>query len=106
MSITPEEVLRVAELAHLELTEEELQTYRRQLDGILAYIDKLRELDVSAVDPMAQILSGAATGEPDSPRPDSLRDDVVRPDPSGPEILRQAPNGSPPWFRVPRVISR
>jgi aspartyl-tRNA(Asn)/glutamyl-tRNA(Gln) amidotransferase subunit C len=101
MSITPEEVLRVAELAHLELTDEELRIYREQLDGILAYIDKLRELDVSAVEPMAQILSGAAPGEPDS-----LREDVVRPDSSGPEILRQAPEGLPPWFRVPRVISR
>jgi aspartyl-tRNA(Asn)/glutamyl-tRNA(Gln) amidotransferase subunit C len=101
MSIAPEEVLRVAELAHLELTEDELRIYRRQLDGILAYVDKLRELDVSAVEPMAQILSAATPGEPDS-----LRDDVVRPDPSGPEVLRQAPEGSPPWFRVPRVISR
>jgi aspartyl-tRNA(Asn)/glutamyl-tRNA(Gln) amidotransferase subunit C len=85
MSITPEEVLRVAELAHLELTEDELNTYRRQLDGILAYIDKLGELDVSAIEPMAQTLSAAAPG---------------------PEILRQAPDGSPPWFRVPRVIFR
>jgi aspartyl-tRNA(Asn)/glutamyl-tRNA(Gln) amidotransferase subunit C len=101
MSITPEEVLRVAELAHLELTEEELHTYRRQLDGILAYIDKLRELDVSAVEPMAQILSAASPGESDS-----LRDDVVQPDVSGPKILQQAPEGLPSWFRVPRVISR
>jgi aspartyl-tRNA(Asn)/glutamyl-tRNA(Gln) amidotransferase subunit C len=105
MSITPEEVLRVAELAHLELTEEELRTYRRQLDGILAYIDKLRELDVSGVEPMAQVLSGDAPGEAVS-RGDSLRDDVVRPDSSGPAILQQAPEGLPPWFRVPRVISR
>jgi aspartyl-tRNA(Asn)/glutamyl-tRNA(Gln) amidotransferase subunit C len=101
MSITPEEVLRVAELAHLELTEDELNTYRRQLDGILAYIDKLGELDVSAIEPMAQTLSAAAPGQPDF-----LRDDIIRPDPSGPEILRQAPDGSPPWFRVPRVIFR
>jgi aspartyl-tRNA(Asn)/glutamyl-tRNA(Gln) amidotransferase subunit C len=105
MSITPEEVIRVAELAHLELTGEELDTYRRQLDGILAHIDKLGKLDVSAVEPMAQILSGDAPGEVD-PNGDSLRDDVVRPDCSGPAILRQAPEGSPPWFRVPRVISR
>jgi aspartyl-tRNA(Asn)/glutamyl-tRNA(Gln) amidotransferase subunit C len=101
MSITPEEVLRVAELAYLELSEEELHTYRRQLDGILAYIDKLREIDVSAVEPMAQILSAASPDESDS-----LRDDIVRPDSSGPKILQQAPEGLPPWFRVPRVISR
>lgn len=101
MSITPEEVLRVAELAHLELTEQELRTYREQLDGILHYIDKLRELDVSGVEPMAQILSSTPAAESAS-----LRDDVVRSDPSGPEILQQAPEGSPPWFRVPRVISR
>jgi aspartyl-tRNA(Asn)/glutamyl-tRNA(Gln) amidotransferase subunit C len=101
MKISREDVVRVADLAHLELTEEELQTYREQLDSILTYIDKLRELDTSSVEPMAQILNDAPGTETDS-----LREDVVRPDTSGPEVLRQAPDGVPSWFRVPRVMER
>lgn len=101
MSITREDVLRVAELAHLELSEDEIRTYHEQLDGILAYIDKLKELDVSGVEPMAQILAASEEGSGDS-----LRDDEVKCDDSGAKILSQAPEASPPWFRVPRVISR
>jgi aspartyl-tRNA(Asn)/glutamyl-tRNA(Gln) amidotransferase subunit C len=101
MTISREDVLRVAELAHLELTEEELDTYRGQLNSILSYIDKLRALDTSSVEPMAQILHDAPGAESDS-----LRDDVVKPDASGPEILRQAPDAIPGWFRVPRVMER
>ena len=56
MKISREDVLRVAELAHLELSPEEIETYRGQLDEILTYIDKLKELDVANVEPMAQVL--------------------------------------------------
>ena len=55
MKISREEVIRVAELAHLELSPEEIDTYRGQLDEILSYIDKLKELDVTSVEPMAQV---------------------------------------------------
>ncbi|PYU17843.1 MAG: Asp-tRNA(Asn)/Glu-tRNA(Gln) amidotransferase subunit GatB, partial [Acidobacteria bacterium] len=56
MKITREDVLHVAELAHLELTESEVETYRRQLDSILTYVEKLNELDTVQVEPMAQVL--------------------------------------------------
>ena len=49
MKISREDVLRVAELAHLELSPDEIDTYRGQLDEILTYVDKLRELDVTGV---------------------------------------------------------
>jgi aspartyl-tRNA(Asn)/glutamyl-tRNA(Gln) amidotransferase subunit C len=101
MKISREDVARVAELAHLELTEEELHTYREQLDSILSYIDKLSQLDASMVEPMAQIIHDTPGMESDA-----LREDVVRPDASGPEVLRQAPEGIPSWFRVPRVMER
>lgn len=63
MKISREEVMRVAQLANLELSEAETETYRAQLDAILEYIDKLNRLDVENVEPMAQVLirtSGAA----------------------------------------------
>ena len=56
MKISREDVVRVAELAHLGLTPEEIDSYRAQLDGILTYIDKLNELDLTNVAPMAQVL--------------------------------------------------
>lgn len=110
MKITREDVLRVAELAHLELTPEEVELYREQLDEILNYIGKLEELDVSNVEPMAQVLftgadsSTAATGRPNE-RPE-LRDDTLRPCDVADSILAQAPDGAKPFFRVPKVIER
>ena len=55
MKISREDVLRVAQLAHLELAPDEVETYRSQLDEILSYIGKLQELDVSNVEPMTQM---------------------------------------------------
>ena len=51
LRITLEEVEHVARLARLELRPEEKERMRRELDGILAYIDKLRALDVDGVEP-------------------------------------------------------
>jgi aspartyl-tRNA(Asn)/glutamyl-tRNA(Gln) amidotransferase subunit C len=98
MKISREEVLRVAELAHLELTEAEVETYRRQLDSILTYIEKLNELDTSAVEPMAQVLYAAESQNP------ALREDEVRPCDAGGAVLAQAPDPEKHYFRVPKVI--
>lgn len=100
MKISREEVLRVAELAHLELTESEIEKFRVQLDGILTYIDKLRELDVSGVEPMARVLDATASSE------ETLRDDVIRRCDIAEDILKQAPQAKAPYFRVPKVIER
>jgi aspartyl-tRNA(Asn)/glutamyl-tRNA(Gln) amidotransferase subunit C len=103
MKISREEVLRVAELAHLELAPEEVETYRHQLDAILSYIAKLEELDVTNVAPMAQVLYPAAATQ--TPHPE-LRDDTLEPCDIGAAILAQAPDGAKPFFRVPKVIER
>jgi len=101
MKITREDVLHVAELAHLELTESEVETYRRQLDSILTYVEKLNELDTAQVEPMAQVLASADPAENISLREDAPRVcDVAR------EVLSGAPDPSPPYFRVPKVIER
>ncbi|HKF53267.1 MAG TPA: Asp-tRNA(Asn)/Glu-tRNA(Gln) amidotransferase subunit GatC [Candidatus Acidoferrales bacterium] len=100
MKISREDVLRVAELAHLELSEAEIEKFRVQLDGILSYIDKLKQLDVSGVEPMAQVL------EPNAGAERTLRDDIVRNCDIGGEILEQAPQAKAPYFRVPKVIER
>jgi aspartyl-tRNA(Asn)/glutamyl-tRNA(Gln) amidotransferase subunit C len=99
MKISREDVLKVAALANLELTPEEVEMYRGQLDDILTYIDKLNELDTSAVEPMAQVV--AASGSESTLREDT----VVRAEVAA-EVLRGAPDPAPPYFRVPRVIEK
>jgi aspartyl-tRNA(Asn)/glutamyl-tRNA(Gln) amidotransferase subunit C len=100
VKISREDVLRVAELAYLELTEEELEKYRAQVDDILEYIGKLNELDTSNVQPMAQVLSDDQTADA------TLREDLVVPCAVADEILRHAPDAEPPYFLVPKVIER
>jgi aspartyl-tRNA(Asn)/glutamyl-tRNA(Gln) amidotransferase subunit C len=100
LKITREDVVRVAELAYLDLTEEELERYRRQLDEILNYIGKLNELDTSGVEPMAQVLADDQAADA------TMREDLVVPSAVAEDILRQAPDPEPPYFRVPKVIER
>lgn len=112
MKISREDVLRVAELAHLDLSPEEVELYRGQLDEILSYIGKLQELDVTDVEPMTQTIpqdTPASVGPQTGPAVDSepnLRDDVVVPCNIGAEVLAQAPDAAKPFFRVPKVIER
>jgi len=105
MKITREDVLRVAELAHLELSEAEIEMFSRQLDSILTYVEKLNELDTTNVEPMAQVTPAAASGQtavPGTP----LREDQLAPCDVIGDVLAGAPDPSPPYFRVPRVIER
>lgn len=118
MKISREDVLRVAELAHLELSPEEVELYRGQLDEILSYISKLQELDVSHVEPVTQTIPrelavtlqglGASVGAwPDrSGDEPNLRDDIIVPCNIGEEVLAHAPDAAKPFFRVPKVIDR
>lgn len=105
MKISREDVLRVAELAHLELTPEEISAYQGQLDEILTYVDKLNEIDVTKVEPMTQVLfnqpgAGATEAHPE------LRDDILLPCDAADAILSQAQDAEKPFFRVPKVIDR
>ncbi|HMD32192.1 MAG TPA: Asp-tRNA(Asn)/Glu-tRNA(Gln) amidotransferase subunit GatC [Candidatus Acidoferrales bacterium] len=124
MNITREDVLRVAELANLELTEAEIATYGPQLASILSFCEKLNELDTASVEPLAQVLETAQapeiaqvleTGRPATQsaddvtarqnlRPDEPRDAMVIA-----EVIRRAPEAveaPTPYFRVPKVIDR
>lgn len=111
MKISREDVLRVAELAHLELSAEEIELYRNQLDAILSYIGKLEGLDVTSVAPMAQVLysAGAAETFSGTDKDDAfleLRNDTLRNCNTASEVLKNAPDAAAPFFRVPRVIER
>ena len=98
MPIIKDDVLKIAELARLELTNEETEAFTVQLDAILGYIDKLNELDTSAVEPMSH--STTANGDTEYTR----RDDVVI-DSLGQEVaVANAPYAEAGYFKVPKVI--
>jgi aspartyl-tRNA(Asn)/glutamyl-tRNA(Gln) amidotransferase subunit C len=99
MKISKEDVLKVATLANLELSDEEVDTYRSHLDDILTYIDKLNEVDTSGIEPMTQVVAAA---EDDS----ALREDVIVRADIITEVLEGAPDPEAPYFRVPRVIEK
>jgi aspartyl-tRNA(Asn)/glutamyl-tRNA(Gln) amidotransferase subunit C len=103
MKISKDDVVRVAELAHLQLSEAEVETYRAQLDSILSYIGKLNELDTAQVEPMAGGRPAGVGGDADP-----LRADVPRPSNVIAEVMRIAPDPSPDqrYIRVPKVIER
>lgn len=100
VKITRSDVERVAELAYLDLSEAELESYRQQIDEILEYIGKLDELDTAQVEPMAQVLADDQTADA------TLRDDVVTKCEVASEVLGRAPDPEEPYFRVPKVIER
>ena len=102
MKISREDVLRVAELAHLELSEAELEKYREQLDSILEYAGKLNELDTQNVEPMSRALAAESADSPNL----TLRDDELAPCGIAAEVLKRAPDAAAPYFRVPKVIER
>jgi aspartyl-tRNA(Asn)/glutamyl-tRNA(Gln) amidotransferase subunit C len=94
MKITREEVEKVAVLARLELSEAEKDTFTGQMDAILAYVDKLNELDTSGVVPTAHAV----------PMENAFRDDAVRPSIGVDSALANAPERAEGFYRVPKVI--
>jgi aspartyl-tRNA(Asn)/glutamyl-tRNA(Gln) amidotransferase subunit C len=99
MKITEQEVRRVAELANLALTDEETVRMAQDMSGILTHIDKLNEIDTSAVEPMTQVLY-------DAEETATLREDAERPSLSNAEALANAPLAGGGYFKVPKVIER
>jgi aspartyl-tRNA(Asn)/glutamyl-tRNA(Gln) amidotransferase subunit C len=103
--VTEEEVVRVAELAHLQLTPQETGAMLHDLNAILDYVAELNELDTAGVAPLAQVteLLDAAPGEsrPVRLRPDELRSSLNRAD-----VLAEAPESNGVFFKVPKVIDR
>lgn len=98
MPITEQDVAKIATLAHLEITEEELRSFTPQLAGIVSYVEQLNELDTSAVEPA----TGGLT--PEGEKTDSSRDDATAPSLGQELALSQAPDAAHGHFRVPKVL--
>jgi aspartyl-tRNA(Asn)/glutamyl-tRNA(Gln) amidotransferase subunit C len=91
MAISRDEVVHVARLARLELTDEELDRFAGQLDAILEAVGKVSELDLSEVEPTLHPLALSNVWAEDEPRP-SLEVE---------EALASAPDREDDAFRVP-----
>lgn len=94
MSLTRKEVEHIALLAHLQLEEEELERYRGQLENILDYASRLRQVDTSSISPTTTVL----------PLRSVLRADAVRPSLQREEALGNAPDRERDMFRIPPVF--
>lgn len=94
--LTRGEIERVAALAHLELRDEEIELFARQLGEILEYAQQLQQIDTTGIPPTSSVLTGHEGDRPDQLVPCLDRD----------AALANAPDGAPEagLFRVPRVI--
>jgi aspartyl-tRNA(Asn)/glutamyl-tRNA(Gln) amidotransferase subunit C len=91
MAITRAEVLHVAKLARLELTDDEVTRFQEQLSAILDAVSKVSELDLSDVPPTSHPLEIANAWDDDEPRPCLPLDDV----------FANAPDRDDDYFRSP-----
>ncbi len=98
MPITQSDVEKVAQLAHLELAEEEIKTFGSQLAEILTYIEQLNELDTSNVEPAL----GGLT--PEGEKTESSRADEIAGSLGQKIALAEAPDPASGHFRVPKVL--
>ncbi|MDH4069652.1 MAG: Asp-tRNA(Asn)/Glu-tRNA(Gln) amidotransferase subunit GatC [Ignavibacteria bacterium] len=94
MSVTLRDVDHVAKLANLSFSDEEKQTLVGELNAILDYMEQLNELDTSNVDPLSHVIELSNV----------FRDDELKPGLSREEALRNAPQRSEKFFKVPKVL--
>jgi aspartyl-tRNA(Asn)/glutamyl-tRNA(Gln) amidotransferase subunit C len=92
--ISPEAVRKVAKLARLDLSIEEVDTMTRQLAGMLDHFADIDALDLSSVEPMTQPY----------PLSNVLREDVVLPGLDRDEVLSNAPHAHDGRFQVPPIV--
>lgn len=98
MPINQSDIEKVANLAHLELAEDELKTLGLQITEIINYVEQLNELDTANVEPAI----GGLTSEGE--KTDSARDDELIPSLGQKTALAEAPDPASGHFRVPKVL--
>jgi len=98
MPITEADIEKVAQLAHLEITEEERHAFTPQMADIVAYVEQLNDLNTSQIEPA----TGGLT--PEGEKTESSRPDVVRPSLGQKLALEEAPDPASGHFRVPKVL--
>ena len=98
MPINQSDIEKVAQLAHLELAEEELKTFGAQITEIISYVEQLNEIDTSNVEPAI----GGLT--PEGAKTDTSRNDEIEGSLGQKVALAEAPDPASGYFRVPKVL--
>ena len=94
MKITKEQVEHVANLARLNLTQEETEHLTKDMESIIAFADKINSLDINDIEPTAHII----------PINNVFRDDIIKPSMDREELLSNAPNKENGCFSVPKIV--
>ena len=98
MPITEKDIEKIAQLAHLEITREQLLVFAPQMAEIVSYVEQLNEVNASNVAPA----TGGLT--PEGERTDSARADVTSASLGQIVALEEAPDPASGHFRVPKVL--
>jgi aspartyl-tRNA(Asn)/glutamyl-tRNA(Gln) amidotransferase subunit C len=106
MTVSEQDVSRVAELANLELTSAEKASMLRDLNSVLDYFAQLNELDTTDVPPMSQVSDQLADGREQEIADLELRADEIAPSLNRERVLSSAPDTDGVFFKVPKVIER
>ena len=94
MSISKEEIIKIAHLARINVAQEEIQQVEKKLVGILALIDKMQEVDTDSIEPMSHALNITQPLREDKVTEKDIRD----------KSLSLAPHSEQSLFIVPQVI--
>jgi aspartyl-tRNA(Asn)/glutamyl-tRNA(Gln) amidotransferase subunit C len=94
MSVDPDTVRRIAQLARIAVAEDEIEHLRGELNAILAFVEQLSEVDVEGVEPMTSVI----------PMEMKKRPDVVTDGGIADAILKNAPAAEEHFFVVPKVV--
>ncbi|MDD5458245.1 MAG: Asp-tRNA(Asn)/Glu-tRNA(Gln) amidotransferase subunit GatC [Phycisphaerae bacterium] len=92
--IDKQEVEKVAKLARLDLSEAEIGEFSDQLNAVIAYVEKMNELDTEGVEPLAHCL----------PVHNVFRADEVKPSLGTEAVLKNAPQRDDGFFKVPKIL--
>ncbi len=93
--LSRDDVLKLARLARLELTEDEIEEYRKELSSILQYVEQIQNTDVTGLKPTTQV-----TGLTNVMRDDEVEDYGVSPE----DLLRLAPKSQDGHIKVKRML--
>ena len=94
MSVDKDTVRRIARLARLALEEDRVEPMVQELNGILAWVEQLKEVDVTGIAPMTSVVEQRL----------KMRDDVVVDGGNADALMANAPGGEDHFFVVPKVV--
>jgi aspartyl-tRNA(Asn)/glutamyl-tRNA(Gln) amidotransferase subunit C len=94
MAVTKKDVEKIAELARLKFSDEELENFTPQMNEILSYMDKLNELDTENIEPLSHAVE----------QTNVFREDEMKPSISTEDALKNAPSKDEHHLKVPKVI--